>query len=112
MSYKIKALSHRLVYNPLARVYHNHKQDLKSFYRTFYNYGRGVAYLNNKWGEKAGGNYQSNTPVFFHALNIVPLIGQILSLQRRGVGVRLSILFASLNHIARFAHASGVRRGY
>lgn len=112
LSYKIKTLGHRLVYNLHAKVYHNHKQDLKSFYRTFYNYGRGVAYLNNKWGEKAGGNSPSNVPVILHAFNILPLIGQILSLRRRGVGVRLSILFASLNLIARFAHASGIKRGY
>jgi len=114
LSLKVKELGYRLACNPEAIVLHNHKQDLKSFCRTFYNYGRGAAILRKKWGERAGKDVtlNMNMPMLLYAINILPLLRLMLYLYKRGVGVRKSFLFASLNHVGRSAYMMGMKRGY
>ncbi len=52
LSMKIKEKGYKLLFNPNCVVYHFHKNNLKSFYRTFFNYGRGSYFLRGKWGDK------------------------------------------------------------
>lgn len=112
LSYKLKGLGYSLAFNPKGIVIHNHKQDLRSFYRTFFNYGKGSAFLRNKWGEVAGKNFAPAFPIAFYMLDLIYPLRRMLYLYKQRIGFYRSMMFAFLNHIARVATISGWKVGY
>lgn len=112
LSYKLKGLGYSLVFSAKGIVIHHHKQDLRSFYRTFYNYGRGSAFLRNKWGDLAGRNFAPAFPTAFYMLDLSYPLRRMISLYRQGIGFYKSILFACLSQVVRVATISGWKVGY
>lgn len=112
LSFKLKKLGYELAFNQNSIVIHNHRQDLRSFYKTFYNYGRGSAFLVKKWGKLAGIYQTTRIPPVIYLLDVLYLSNRFMFSYKRGIGLRRSLIFAFLDHVRRVARISGLRTGY
>ena len=108
LSYKIKRLGYILSFNPAGVVVHNHKQDIRSFYRTFYNYGKGIRFLWEKWGEKSL-KQLPNAPIleFIKWDNLKAIYGYF-----KYAGIKKAIPFWILRVTQQYAISRGFKSGY
>lgn len=107
LSMKVKEKGYKLIFNPNCVVYHFHKNSLKSFYRTFFNYGRGAYFLRDRWGDKLVKTPRN--PIIdilqFNNLNTLP--GYI-----KFAGFGHAIQLWALRSIQIYASYRGFKRGY
>jgi GT2 family glycosyltransferase len=68
--HRLRALGHRIAYEPRAMVAHHHRQDVSAFWRQHYGYGRAAV----KFRERAGG-VRVEPPSFYRDLVRAPRPG-------------------------------------
>lgn len=108
LSYKIKSLGYKFGFNPDSIVIHNHKQNIKSFYRTLYNYGRGNRFLWEKWEDRSS-KKALKAPIIeiLRWKNLKAIYGYY-----KYVGVKKAIPFWLLKAVQIYAISRGFRKGY
>lgn len=106
LSMKVKEKGYKLIFNPACVVYHFHKNNLKSFYRTFFNYGRGAYFLRDRWGDKFA--TPSNPFIDIRRRNnLKTLLGYI-----KFAGFGHAIQLWTLRSLQIYAFYRGFKRGY
>src|SRR3989304_4962962 len=109
LSMKVKEKGYVLKYNPDSVVYHYHKDNITSFYKTFYNYGRGARFLWEKWGDKLVNKSLLQSP-FSEILgwnNLKAIYGYY-----KFVGGKKSLPFWMLKSAQIYAISRGFQKGY
>jgi len=88
-----------LRYNPDAIVYHNHKQTLRGFLKTFYSYGKGTSLYMIRNGQR--GVLWTNPKVFV-LFGFLKTPFMIWSYYRKGLGIRKSFTYPLLDYLRYF----------
>jgi len=112
LSFKLIALGFELAVNKDSIVTHNHRLGIGSFYKTFYNYGRGTHVLYENWRNVVVIDEPTKTPLVFLIFDFRSLCRSILGRYKMKMRFRRSIVFALLDHIRMIAGTSGRRKGY
>ena len=108
LSMKVKEKGYKLRFNPDNIVYHFHKSDIRSFYKTYFNYGRGSHYICNKWGNGVFKEPEKMTFLNFLSLSNLKLIRKYY----REAGVKYALPFWFLQNIQMLALSRGFQKGY
>ncbi len=69
--HRLRALGHRIAYEPRAVVAHHHRQDLRAFWRQHYGYGRAAVH----YRERVGGDVPLEPLGFYRDLVRAPSAG-------------------------------------
>lgn len=109
ISMKIRECGYVLKVNENSIVYHAHKESLKGFYKTFYNYGRGTNYLWHKWGKKL---YDSPPHPPIRQVLKYDNFMMLWQYYKAKKGLFKSVALEGLYMIFQYAHARGFQKGY
>jgi glycosyltransferase involved in cell wall biosynthesis len=97
LSVRIRNMGYNLKYIPEAVVFHYHKDNLRTFARTFYNYGRGKGILDRELKEDSLPKRRRFS------------VRRFLS---EGGGIRQASVFLFLWYLQGVAYRMGCRKGY